>query len=281
MVENKRLSFSDWLVVSDIDGTLNTKARKLPKRNYEAVREFVEDYSGHFTLASGRSVQSLEKHYKKLPISETPAIVMNGAGIYDFSAKKMIDFSPISEEGMALVCEASERFPLIDANICTLDDNTFVVGVGVFGGAIVMADKLPNTRVKKISEVPKENWGKVAFTGPPSQIRKLRKHLYSLKNPDASFMLSSIASFEVLAKGTNKGSAVLRLADILGIDRSHTCAIGDYFNDEAMLRAVGISAVCGQAPKELKAIADYVACHCNKGAVADFLNYIQTKATKT
>ncbi len=28
--------FSNWLVVSDIDGTLNNKARKLPRRNYDA-----------------------------------------------------------------------------------------------------------------------------------------------------------------------------------------------------------------------------------------------------
>lgn len=30
--------FSNWLVVSDIDGTLNNKARKLPRRNYDAIQ---------------------------------------------------------------------------------------------------------------------------------------------------------------------------------------------------------------------------------------------------
>lgn len=34
--------FSNWLVVSDIDGTLNNKARKLPRRNYDAIQAFTE-----------------------------------------------------------------------------------------------------------------------------------------------------------------------------------------------------------------------------------------------
>ena len=46
-------TFENWLVVSDIDGTLNNKIRKLPKRNYDAIKKFTE-LGGNFTLASGR-----------------------------------------------------------------------------------------------------------------------------------------------------------------------------------------------------------------------------------
>ena len=86
--------FSRWLVVSDIDGTLNNKLRRLPKRNLEAITHFVCDLGGHFTLASGRNVISLKKHFDRLPIASTPAIVMNGAGIYDFQKDEMIWFRP-------------------------------------------------------------------------------------------------------------------------------------------------------------------------------------------
>ena len=40
-MENKPLS--GWLIASDIDGTLNTKVRTLPKRNEEAIRKYVYD----------------------------------------------------------------------------------------------------------------------------------------------------------------------------------------------------------------------------------------------
>ena len=53
-------TFENWLVVSDIDGTLNNKFRKLPKRNYEAIKKFT-DHGGNFTLASGRMISSLKR----------------------------------------------------------------------------------------------------------------------------------------------------------------------------------------------------------------------------
>ena len=41
-----------------------------------------------------------------------------------------------------------------------------------------------------------------------------------------------------------------------------------------MLKAVGLPACCGQAPQGMKKIAKLVTCHCNKGAVADLIDYI-------
>ena len=58
-------TFENWLVVSDIDGTLNNKIRKLPKRNYDAIKKFT-DLGGNFTLASGRLQSSLERNYNRI-----------------------------------------------------------------------------------------------------------------------------------------------------------------------------------------------------------------------
>ena len=81
-------TFENWLVVSDIDGTLNNKIRKLPKRNYNAIKEFT-DRGGNFTLASGRLQSSLERNYNRITPNQ-PAIVLNGAGIYDFNKREML-----------------------------------------------------------------------------------------------------------------------------------------------------------------------------------------------
>ncbi|MDE5994821.1 MAG: HAD hydrolase family protein, partial [Oscillospiraceae bacterium] len=62
-----------------------------------------------------------------------------------------------------------------------------------------------------------------------------------------------------------------------GIPHKHTAAIGDYFNDYDMLKTVYLSACCGQAPQGLKDISKYHACHCNRGAVGDLLEYIMDK----
>ena len=45
MTEEK--NYKDWLVVSDIDGTLNDKRRNLPERNLKAITDFVKNELGH------------------------------------------------------------------------------------------------------------------------------------------------------------------------------------------------------------------------------------------
>lgn len=267
-------NYSDWLVVSDIDGTLNNKFRRFPKRNRDAINRFVYALGGNFTLASGRNEPSLMPHYKKLPINSVPAIVSNGAGIYDFLKNKMIFFSPINSVGADIVMKTAELFPHADAVISSID-KLLVVGKGIYGRMIPRADKLKYEYHRGFDTIKKDDWGKVVFVGPPPVISKVGKYLTDLGSDEVTLMDTSPASFEVLNKNTNKGTAVLRLADMMGIDRSHTAAIGDYYNDLDMIKAVGVSACCGQAPGALRDAADFTACHCNKGAVADLLEYIE------
>ncbi|MGN0547723.1 MAG: Cof-type HAD-IIB family hydrolase [Acutalibacteraceae bacterium] len=271
----EKKNYSNWLIASDIDGTLNNKLRRLPRRNEEAIKKFVS-MGGRFTLASGRNPQSMEKHFRRLPIAGTPAVVINGAGLYDFEKNEMIYFSPMSDEGMRLAIEAAKLFPAVDVLVIA-KDNIYVTGIGYFGRFFVAADNLKHECIRNIDDVPKKDWGKVIFSGLPIHIKKVKEHFTSMTDPDLTLMSSSVASFEILARNTHKGTAVMKLAEIFGIDPSHTGAIGDYFNDFDMLKSVGVPACCGQAPKELKNISEFVACHCNKGAVADFLEYIESK----
>lgn len=270
-METKNLS--DWLVVSDIDGTLNNKLRQLPKRNREAINRFVLECNGNFTLASGRNVQSMRKHYENLPIAGTPAVILNGAGVYDYNHEKMLHFDAINDHAMDLVFELYKRFPLLEIEILT-DKMIYTLNSHIFARVMVRADKLHYVNCKYPEEIPRENWGKVIFLGMPDLIKRLRKYVDTLTDTRANFMSSSISSFEMLNEGVHKGTGVMKIAELYGIERSHTAAIGDYFNDYDMLKTVGLPACCGQAPKAMHEIAKFHACHCNRGAVADLLEYI-------
>lgn len=272
-MDNKK-SLSGWLIASDIDGTLNNKIRRLPERNEKAIKRFVE-LGGRFTLASGRNPQSMEKHFNRLPIDGTPAVVINGAGLYDFQKKEMVYFSAMSDEGMELAVEAAKKFPLVDV-VVVAKDIVYITGSGWFGKWFVLSGNLNHKHIRNIEDVPKKDWGKVIFSGIPFHISKVQKHFESMTDPDLTLMSSSVASFEILARNTHKGTAVMKLAELIGVDKSHVGAIGDYFNDYDMLKTVSLPACCGQAPKELKEISKFVACHCNKGAVADFLEYVES-----
>lgn len=271
-----KTDFSDWLVASDIDGTLNNKLRRLPKRNFEAITEFVVEKKGHFTLASGRNIASIKKPYIGLPIEGTPAVILNGAGVYDVLNDKILHFQAINPSGYEIVKAVTKKFPAVEVEILT-SRSAYTINAHIFANIMIGADKLPYKKFKTADAVPPDDWGKVIFLGMPPLISAVKKYLLDIKEPNVNFMSSSISSFEMLDKGVHKGVGVMKIADMYGIDHKHTAAIGDYFNDYEMLKTVYLPACCGQAPKGMHDIAKFEACHCNFGAVGDLLEYIMYK----
>lgn len=74
--------------------------------------------------------------------------------------------------------------------------------------------------------------------------------------------------------GYDKAKGMLRVAQILGIDRSHCVAMGDSPNDIPMLEAAGISVAMGDAYDEVKDICDIVSVNCSDGGVAHAMKQI-------
>ena len=261
-------------MVSDIDGTLNNKFRKLPRNNYDTIKAFTES-GGNFTLASGRMVSSLERNYNRIT-ANCPAVVINGAGIYDYQQHKMLWRSTIGEKGRDFVKDVLSKFNTVCNSVDVgifFDDHVYIIRKGLLSQGQMYFDK-SMYEIAKLEDVPADGWMKVIFWSNPVVIHRLKQYINSVENPEATFMSSSPWSLEMLQKGTHKGAAVLKLAEMLGIEKDHVAAIGDYYNDYDMLKSVGLPACAGQAPKALHKIAKFEACHCNKGCVADLLRYV-------
>ena len=161
-------TFENWLVVSDIDGTLNNKFRKLPKRNYDAIKKFT-DLGGNFTLASGRLQSSLERNYNRITANQ-PAVVLNGAGIYDYNKREMMWRSTIGEMGQEFVRQISEEFDEIFKRVdigIYFDDYVYIVKDGLLSQGTMYFDKAHHEHVRSLDEVPKEGWMKVIFWSNP------------------------------------------------------------------------------------------------------------------
>lgn len=268
--------YSDWLVVSDIDGTLNNNLRRTPKVNTEAIDRFVHTLGGSFTLASARNVQSLKPHYMKLPDVKTPAIVLNGAGIYDFSEEKMLWFNSIPYSGKEIIKKAMDEFPLLEIGVFT-DDMIYLVRAKYLSPVMMMLDSLRHKRCRSIDDIPEGKWGKVIFYCFPNQKKKIKEFVSGLSGSELSYIDTTAFSFDMVNSSTHKGNAVRKLAEILKVPEENIGAIGDYYNDLDMLKTVSHPACCEQAPEEIHKVCEFHACHCNKGAVADFLRYIEEK----
>ena len=88
--------------------------------------------------------------------------------------------------------------------------------------------------------------------------------------PGTEVVQGAADNIEVTARGVDKGEALLRLADLLGIPRESTLAVGDSENDRAMLEKAGVAAVMANGMPHIKALADLVSTNdCDHDGVAE------------
>ncbi|MBL8965492.1 MAG: HAD family phosphatase, partial [Spirochaetaceae bacterium] len=74
----------------------------------------------------------------------------------------------------------------------------------------------------------------------------------------AEVLISKPYFMEVLAEGVDKGEALRRLAELLGIPLAETLAAGDAMNDLGMLRVAGLGCAPSNAIPAAKEAAAYV-----------------------
>ena len=81
------------ILLSDMDGTLLDSKKNITDADRLAIRRFTE-LGGHFTIATGRTVQSFEQYLDILGLKE-PVIMYNGAAIHDYSSGKTLFTHPL------------------------------------------------------------------------------------------------------------------------------------------------------------------------------------------
>ena len=77
---------------------------------------------------------------------------------------------------------------------------------------------------------------------------------------------------EFNALGVDKGKGLIDLAHKLGIDIKDTIAVGDNYNDMAMLEVAGLSVAATNAVDDVKKACDYTTkANNNEGVVAELI----------
>lgn len=75
------MMFSDVLLTVDFDRTMTGPDSKIPQRNLDAVAFFTAN-GGTFTINTGRSVASFQKHLGKVPVN-APILMYNGSARWE------------------------------------------------------------------------------------------------------------------------------------------------------------------------------------------------------
>ena len=271
--------FSDCLFGCDIDGTLLVNGIINP-RNIEKIEYFMNE-GGNFSLSTGRTVGAVGPVLSKLK-RVSPSIVSNGCMIYDYENKKVLD---------ELYVPKSDYF--IVKKVLDMGLN---VGIEVHSGDKVLTvfrnaetdihqeyEWLESITVS-FEEASRYRWNKVVMMFEKEEALIAVKKMIAGEETQASFVDTSavIAGkrrryYEQFPKGVSKASALDKLTKILNIKKGGLFAIGDYYNDLEMIKKADISAVPAGTPRDIEIYADYIACRCEDGAVADFIDYLSKK----
>lgn len=253
----KTNKYDGILLCTDYDGTLFYNG--VHPRNIEAIREFTAG-GGRFTLATGRA--NYEVRENDLPVKpNAPMLCMIGSRIWDFREQKSLgDFTMDGREGDAVrkICQyLRDESPvkLEDASVYRSDapflfnnrsDESVEEGIGRLNGAY-----------------------KVVFWLKDEYTRSMFEEVQRICGDTCNLCSNREDILEITAKRVHKGSAVLRLKEILG---AHTliCA-GDFNGDIPMLKAADIGYAVANASDEVKAAADRVTVHAKDGAIAEII----------
>jgi len=272
--------FSGRLLACDIDGTL-ILGDYLPQCNVEKIAEFVKE-GGQFCLASGRSVDAARGVLEKIKGYVGPSVMTNGNLIYDYKNEKILFGTPIPDDAKALIFDVADKFAEVGLEIHSgrdafiykdekelrdhqLYENTAPRMIGRQDALKLDMHKALFTCEKpdvflKIDDIFKENC-KTATTVEVSADIFGRRRVYR----------------EILPLGNSKASMLKKLCEILSISEDKFFAIGDYYNDIAMLKAAHISACPEDSLDEVKKVCDYHTVKAQDGAVADFIDYLSSK----
>ena len=268
------------LVALDLDGTLLSRNNEVTPATREAIARAVA-HGVAVVPATGRPLASLPPVVAKLP-GIRYAITSNGAAVWDLGDDPMgAVYSRYSNAAQRHTSEPAcllrRLMPTETAREVFALFQQYDGELSVFcnGLAIEARQNLTDGRFTVIPGI--ESW----MSRHAHEIEKLCMFFDSIEKtaaalpgfqaiPGVEVVQGSPDNIEVTAAGVDKGSALLALADLLGIPHENTLAVGDSENDRAMLEKAGIAAVMANGMPQIKALGDLVSeADCDHDGVAE------------
>ncbi|MEO7767349.1 MAG: Cof-type HAD-IIB family hydrolase, partial [Ferruginibacter sp.] len=114
---------------------------------------------------------------------------------------------------------------------------------------------------------------KILIAGNNFLINDIEQSMLRLYPEKLNVYQSQPGYLEIMDRRASKSNAIAFLLKKYGIDKDEIIAIGDNFNDKGMIEFAGIGVAMGNAPNEIKMIADYVTDTNDHDGVAMALNH--------
>jgi hypothetical protein len=243
------------LLVFDLDGTLLDSDHRLSPETYAALGKLSR--SCWITVATGRSLASATPFIFTLGTT-SPAILYNGAVVYDFLAGRALLERRLSVDEARVALTIAREFPVDVEVYRELEDPTvYVERITPRVERFLAKEGLPAREVGDLHAFLNFSPLKLLVLGNPAVLPGLEGALWE-GVPGVTVVRSELEYLEVLPRGSSKGTALRWLCAYLGIPLEEVVAVGDQLNDLEMLRYSGVGVAMAHGPAELRRAADLV-----------------------
>ena len=89
------------------------------------------------------------------------------------------------------------------------------------------------------------------------------------------YMIHNEAVVEIVPKGFHKGTGIVKVCEMLGLDIADTIAVGDSANDLGMFETAGVAVAMGNGSDAAKAAADYVTASLDEDGIWKACEYLK------
>ena len=269
------MNFENFLIVTDLDGTLFNRNQAVPERSINAI-EYFKKNGGNFTFATGRNRKFIDRRFAFLKdLINAPAITSNGAYVHDFfSGEVYYNLSFDYDFSHNLLREITKKFPDMPIEIDTRDSFYVLNPTDHFYERYTNMTDLVTFANTPI--VPEEDIVRILYIDyDTDRIKAAADFTYEyVKNNPIELVFSESFIFEILPKGATKGNGVNQLRKIFNRDLTVISA-GDWNNDMSQLVAADIAICPSNANDDVKRICKHILCDCDEGIIADIVENIE------
>ena len=242
------------LIATDLDNTLLNKESGVDPETVRILEQAAEK-GVRVAVATGRSFASAKAIADQIG-QPSPAICYNGAAVIDTKTGKPYFMDCLDRE---LVQEILDFARENDLYVQLYDKDEIVVEK-------LRLDRHPDPdlhyagyrEVGDFREMSPFDTPKILLAAPPERIPGVQSKLEALYGRRAYFAQSESHLVEVMNKGCDKGTALKRLREILGLTKEEVMGCGDNTNDLPLLLESGTAVAVANSVPELKAAAAYV-----------------------
>ncbi len=260
--------FENVLILTDFDGTFANDKGVITEDNIEAISYFTSN-GGHFSVSTGRTFQGFH-HYNPRYIN-APVLLANGAMAFDYEKNEIYFHDGLGSEGREAIKKILGEFPEITVEMYPFNE-TFAINLTDTSHRHFSSQGIEYEVVNSPDEVPVP-WAKSMIACGKTDPKEV--HAFMDKyTPEISYLKTTGQFIEILAKGVDKGSGLLKLAKCLNVVPKDAYAVGDGLNDMEMIVAASKGFVPENGNKDVLKAADYVVRSNNDGAIANVIEIL-------